>query len=113
MSALDDMKKRASFNGYEYHDNKLVSGKLRSLTQAMRNSYQAEYITYNNQTFRCLINPDKLTENYDKKILSVPFGTGIEEGSVFYWDRTESYWICSLQHLTEEAYFKASINRCN
>lgn len=105
------MKKRLQFAGGDA-DGRIVKGKLNSFHAALNNSYQAEWITFNGERYRCLINPSRLTENFDKKVLSVDFEAGIKEGSVFYWDRTKQYWIVNLQQHTEEAYFRGDIHRC-
>ena len=113
MSGLDRMKKRASFNGYNIHDNILVSRKYQSFKNSLRRSYQAEWITFYNHKHRCLINPDKLKENYDQKEISIDFDSGMKNGDTFYWDRTGHYWLVYLQDYSEEAYFRASIRRCD
>ena len=118
MSGLDRMKQRASYNGYDTHDNFNVTGKYKSFTSALRNSYQAEWVTLNEggeneSRWRCLINPDKLKEDYDQKEISIDFESGIKNGDVFYWDRTETHWLVYLQDYNEEAYFRASIRRCD
>lgn len=105
------MKIRLKHAG-EDNDGRIVSGKLRSFHAALKNSYQAEWITYKDTKYRCLINPSRLTENFDKKVLSIDFESGVKEGSVFYWDRTGQYWIVNLQQHTEEAYFRGDIHRC-
>ena len=109
--SLENMKKRLEFAGGDA-DGRNVKGKLHSFHSALQNSYQAEWITFNGQKYRCLINPSRLTENFDKKVLSIDFDSGIKEGSVFYWDRTNQYWIVNLQQHTEEAYFRGDIHRC-
>ena len=118
MNGLDRMKTRASWQGYDTHDKKVVSGKYKSFQGALRNSYQAEWITLdkgteNERRYRCLINPSRLTEQFDKKVLSIDFDSGVEEGTVFWWDRTDRYWIVGLQQHTEEAYFRGIITRCD
>lgn len=118
MNGLDAMKVRANYLGYDSADTRLVSGKLRSFHSALKNSYQAEWITLNKGTekearWRCLINPSRLTEQFDKKVLSIDYDSGIREGDVFYWDRTGRYWMVSLQQHTEEAYFRGSIARAD
>ena len=118
MSGLDDMKTRAGFNGYDLHDNLNVKGKYNSFQSALKNSYQAEWITVNRgkeneKRWRCLINASRLTENFDKKVLSIDFESGVQEGTVFWWDRTKRYWIVNLQQHTEEAYFRGTITRCD
>lgn len=115
MSGLDFMKKRMLFEGggRPTSDGRNVKGKLLSFRSALWNSYQAEDITFNGQKCRCLINPDKLKENYDHKTISIDFDYGMKPGDTFYWDRTESNWIVFLEEHCEEAYFRASIRRCD
>jgi hypothetical protein len=109
--SLENMKKRLQYAGGDA-DGRNVKGKLTSFHSALANSYQAEWITFNGEKYRCLINPSRLTENFDKKVLSIDFDSGIKEGSVFYWNRTNQYWIVNLQQHTEEAYFRGDIHRC-
>ena len=118
MSGLDRMKTRASYDGYDLHDNWNVSGKYKSFKSALRDSYQAEWITLdkgkdNERRWRCLINASRLTEQFDKKVISIDFESGIAEGTVFWWDRTNRYWIVNLQQHTEEAYFRGTITRAD
>ena len=112
------MKKRAGYEGYDIADGRNVSGKYKSFKAALKNAYQAEWITLNKDKaeevrWRCLINPSRLTEQFDKKVISIDFDSGVTEGTVFYWDRTEKYWIVNLQQHTEEAYFRGIITRCD
>lgn len=113
MSALDRMKQRLMYDGGPTQDDRNVKGKWYSFRAALRNSYQAEDITFNEQKCRCLINPDKLKEDYDQKEISIDFKYGMKNGSVFYWDRTGTHWLVYLQDYNEEAYFRASIRRCD
>lgn len=118
MSSLDRMKKRAGYAGYDVADGRNVTGKYKSFQAALKNSYQAEWITLDKdkeqeRKWRCLINPSRLTENFDKKILSIDFEAGVQEGTVFWWDRTEKFWMVDLQQHTEEAYFRGTITRAD
>ena len=118
MSGLDKMKIRASYTGYDLHDKNNVTGKYKSFQGALKDSYQAEWITLNQGTpeevkWRCLINPSRLTENFDKKVISIDFASGVKEGTIFYWDRTEKHWMINLQQHTEEAYFRGTITRAD
>ena len=94
-------------------DNRVDKSKLHSMQMALQNSYQAEWITLNDNQYRCLINPDKLKEDYDQKVLSIEHSAGMKEGDVFYWDRTDTHWLVYLQQHSESAYFRAQIRRCN
>lgn len=112
------MLMRASYEGYDRADNRIVTTKYKSFQAALKQSYQAEWITLDKDTekerrYRCLINASRLTEQFDKKVLSIDFDSGVEEGTVFYWDRTNRYWIVGLQQHTEEAYFRGIITRCD
>ena len=118
MSGRDRMLKRVTYEGYDIADGRNVSGKYKSFKSALKNSYQAEWITLDKDKesetrWRCLINPSRLTEEFDKKVLSIDFDSGVDEGTVFWWDRTNKYWIVNLQQHTEEAYFRGIISRCD
>ena len=113
MSGLDRMKKRMEYDGGYTSDDRNVKGKWLSFRSALGNSYQAENITFKNKQCRCLINPDKLKQDYDQKEISIDFKYGMKNGCTFYWDRTNTYWLVFLQDYDEEAYFRASIRRCD
>lgn len=118
MSGLDRMKVRAGWKGYDLYDKRNVAGKYKSFQYALQNSYQSEWITLNRgkeaeARWRCLINPSRLTEQFDKKVISIDFDSGMQEGTVFWWDRTNRYWIVDLQQHTEEAYFRGTITRAD
>jgi hypothetical protein len=118
MSGLNRMIQRVKYEGYNKADDRNVTGKYKSFKAALGNSYQAEWITLNRGSdnesrWRCLINPSRLTEEFDKKVLSIDFDSGVQEGTVFWWDRTNKYWIVNLQQHTEEAYFRGTISRCD
>ena len=113
MSSLDQMKKRMNFDGGMTSDGRIVRGKYLSFKSALGNSYQAEWIIFNDRRYRCLINPDKQTEEYDQKEISIDFEAGLKCGDTFYWERTDTHWIVYLQALEEEAYFRARIRQCN
>ena len=112
------MKKRVNYLGYSIADDRNIKGKYDSFQSALKNSYQAEWITLDKNTenerkWRCLINPSRLTEQFDKKVISIDFESGVQEGTVFWWDRTEKHWMINLQQHTEEAYFRGIITRAD
>ena len=111
MSGLDRMKQRLMYDGGDV-DGRLVQGKYKSFRAALK-SYQGEWITFNDKIYRCLINPDKLKEDYDIKMISVDFEANIKEGDVFLWNRTNTHWLVYLQQHSEEAYFRAQIRKCS
>ena len=142
------MRKRIQYAGGGSQQSRMVEDKLRSLKKALLYSYQAGTLVVDNPNynkdaeegieslkqleFRCLMNPDKLTFDADKNMLSVPFkdvclnaeraGTTSEGiidvpvkcGTVFKfdWNEIETYWIITLQYLEELAYFRADARRC-
>lgn len=124
-NGFESMRKRMEYLGTSKDDKwgsdgRIVKGKLLSFYDALNNSYQAEWIILNDtedktnkERYRCLINPDKLKDDYDKKIISADFCLGLKEGDVFYWERTKTHWMVTLQHIEEEAYFRANIQRCD
>lgn len=61
---------------------------------------------------RALMNSNKLKVDYDEKILSVGFEHDFDVGDIFEWHRTNSYWLIYLQDLSELAYFKGQVRRC-
>jgi hypothetical protein len=74
MSELDTLGVRLKYAGGKKADDRMQLDKLRSLKKALLYSYQAETIVLEDgREFRALINPDKLKNDYDNKILSVPF----------------------------------------
>ena len=112
--------------------------KLKTLKKSILYSYQSATITLLdrntfkfNKVFKCLINPDKLKNDYDNKILSIPFydiclnkdriGTttqgqeeiGIKGGDVFTWKETNTKWLVYLRYIEEDAYFRSEIRRCD
>lgn len=109
---LDEMRTRIEYLGTT-RDDRFNTEKLKSLQASLKDSYQGEWITLNDNVYRCLINQQKLTTNFDEKMISIEFSAGMREGDVFYWDRTQSYWLVYLQQYTEEAYFRAQIRRCD
>ena len=104
-------------NGGNLQQERMIMAKRRSLDQAIWNSYQGAEIVRvdaeHKKPFRALINPNKLKQDYDDKILSVGFEYGIEPGSVFEWLGTNTYWLVYLQDLTELAYFRGDIRKCS
>ena len=112
MSGLDNMKMRVQSAGGDA-DGRLAKGKLKSLQSALKNSYQAEWITLNDKVYRCLMNPDNLKKDYDQKTLSIEYSSGIKEGDVFEWNRTGTHWISYLQELSEDAYYRSEVRRCS
>jgi hypothetical protein len=131
MSSLDILNQRLNYQGGNA-EQRFIKEKEKSLKKALLYSYQAEtLVTLDGKEFRCLINSDKLKNEYDDKILSIPYddillnssikgktsknlqNTIVKPGDVFKWKETNTYWIIYLHHLEENAYFRAKIRKCN
>jgi hypothetical protein len=78
----------------------MIKDKRRSLDYAVWNSYQAAEIVKvdaaDRKPVRALINPNKLKQDYDDKVLSVGFEYNIKCGDVFEWLGTKTYWLVYL-----------------
>ena len=132
MSGLDTLKTRLGFVGGNRQIDRMNRDKLNSLKKALLYSYQsATAVLADGREFRCLINPDRLKNTYDDKIISIPFediclnkekenettSEGIEEigmkpGDVFTWKENGTDWLVFLKRFEETAYFRAEIRRC-
>ena len=120
-----EMAKRLQANGGFPQQNRMIRDKRRSLDSATLYSYQGAWVKKQLYDFtpamegvreappvRALINPNKLKQDYDDKIISIGFEHGFKCGDVFEWHNTKSYWIIYLQDLTELAYFRGDIRQC-
>lgn len=132
MGALNNLETRLSYSGGVNQQSRMNDSKLRSLRKALLYSYQAATaILADGREFKCLINPDQLDNDYDNKIISIPFTDiclnaervgktaegiqtiGMKAGNVFTWKEKNTKWLVYLQKLEETAYFRASIRKCN
>lgn len=123
MYNLENMRERLHFQGGIYQEDRMINDKHRTFLKALKYSYQGCDIQKisdhsscelleNQPIFRALINPNKLKQDYDDKILSVDKRVRLKAGDIFSWVNTNSYWIVTLEELTEDAYFRSEIRRC-
>lgn len=102
--------------GYRQQE-RMIADKKRSLDRAVWYSYQGALVRDVQseicKPFRALINPNKLKQDYDDKIISIEWDAAFKPGTVFEWLNTHSYWLIYLQDLTELAYFRGDIRRCS
>lgn len=114
MDNLARMKLRAVYAQNDRQHDRMVRDKLKSLNRALLYSYQTCWIRKvdNDYYVRALINPDKVKFDYDEKIVSVDFQHDFKCGDVFEWKGTYTYWIILKQELTEVAYFRGNVRRC-
>lgn len=134
MSGLSNLSARLRYQGGYTTEERMESDKLKSLKSALFNSYQAETaVLEDGRKFKCLINPNKNSPDYDNKVISIPFKDielsnkssgqkkttqgietlGVKAGDTFLWEETNTHWIIYLQYLEETAYFRAEIRRCD
>ncbi len=126
MSALDNLKNRIDYYGGPNQESRMNNDKLWSLRRALWYSYQGQTaILQDGREFRCLINHDKLKEDYDDKIISIPYEDvclnlpsqekysyiGMKVGDVFTWKETNTKWIVIQEILEENAYFRGTIRK--
>lgn len=115
-SGIHDQSMRLRFHGGNRQQERMIKDKRRSLNAAVWNSYQAAQVARighkDEKPVRALINPNRLKQDYDDKVISVGYEYGFKCGEVFEWIGTNSYWLIYLQDLTELAYFRGDIRRC-
>ena len=108
---------RLNHQGGNLQQNRMIKDKRRSLDRALVYSYQGADVRKIDSTsddyVRALINPNKLKQDYDDKIVSVGYEHHFECGDIFEWKGTETYWLIYLQDLTELAYFRGDIRKCS
>lgn len=121
---------RLNYAGGASQEQRFIRDKQKSLQKALLYSYQAATIVINRKglplQFRCLINSDKVKGDYDDKVISIPykdyclnsqcqqkFPIDLKCGQVFLWKQTNTYWMPYIQHVEEDAYFRAEIRRCD
>ena len=108
---------RLSQAGGNRQQERMIKDKRRSLDRAVWSSYQAAEIinvsAADRKPARALINPNKLKQDYDDKVVSVGFEHGFKCGDIFEWAGTSTYWLIYLQDLTELAYFRGDIRKCS
>ena len=117
LEGIEHQSTRLRQQGGHLQQERMIRDKRRSLNRAVWNSYQAAEIVRTDaehkKPFRALINPNKLKQDYDDKIVSCGFEYNLQPGSVFEWVGTNTHWLVYLQDLTELAYFRGDIRKCS
>ena len=114
----EGQESRLSQHGGNVQQERMIRDKRRSLDSALKYSYQGadvikKSLNNNEKIARALINPNKLKQDYDDKIISIGYEHDYTPGTIFEWLGTKTYWIIYLQDLTELAYFRGDIRKCN
>ena len=103
--------------GGNTQQQRMIRDKRRSLDKAILYSYQGAKVkdlgNVKTEGAPALINPNKLKQDYDDKIVSIGYEYGFAPGTVFEWLGTGTYWLVYLQDLTELAYFRGDIRKCS
>ena len=86
--------------GGNLQQERMIRDKRRSLDRAVWYSYQAAEVVNiaatDKKPVRALINPNKLKQDYDDKIISVGYEYDFKCGDVFEWKGTNTYWLIYL-----------------
>lgn len=125
IEGVSNMAHRLYQMGGRTQQERMIRDKRRSLDKAVLYSYQGAFVKKffpleeevteqlrNQPPVRALINPDKVKQDYDDKIISIGYEHDYKPGDVFEWVNTNSYWLIYLQDKTELAYFRGEIRRC-
>ena len=112
---LDLMRARLSASGGVSQQDRMIKDKLDSLNKATLYSYQGAKVQKLDAATAvpALINPNAVKQDYDDKTISIGYEYDYKPGTIFEWVNTQTKWIIYLQDLTELAYFKGDIRRCN
>ena len=118
LTGIIDQKTRLNHLGGNLQQDRMISDKRRTLKRVLWNSYQGANVKKQvdgdeADIVRALINPNKLKQDYDDKIISIFYEHDFAVGDVFEWVGTNTYWLIYLQDLTELAYFRGDIRKCS
>ena len=135
VNGANAMARRLIEHGGLPQQDRMIRDKRHSLDMATKYSYQAALVKkvkpivevdpkllmddevphgpWPPQPVRALINPDKNKQDYDDKIISIGFEHDYKPGDVFEWCNTHTFWLVYLQELSELAYFRGEIRRCD
>lgn len=117
VEGVEDQHIRLRQAGGNRQQERMIKDKRRSLDSAVWFSYQGAEVlrtdAEDRKPVRALINPNKLKQDYDDKIISIGYEYGFTPGTIFEWVGTNTYWLVYLQDLTELAYFRGDIRKCS
>lgn len=117
VEGVENMSLRLRAAGGHKQQERMIQDKRKTLERALRFSYQAAEIIKvdaeaSKKPIPALITPNRLSQDYDDKILSVGYEYNFKPGDVFEWRGTGTHWLIYLQNLTELAYFRGTVRRC-
>ena len=114
-NSLDLMRARLNLRGGVTQQDRMIKDKRETLDRVVWYSYQgADVRKLASETVeRALINPNTVKQDYDDKTISIGYEYNYKPGIIFDWVNTGTKWLIYLQDLTELAYFKGDIRKCN
>lgn len=94
---------------------RINKSKYMSFQAALKNDYNKRMIKFNHKSWPCLINSMSggLKADYDKKYISVDFKSGLKAGETFELLENGTHWMVYLPVITETAYLRSEIIRCD
>ena len=111
---LELMRARLNVRGGIKQQDRMIADKRKNLKNVILYSYQgAKVQKTDGSEGLALINPNTVKQDYDDKVISIDFDYNFQVGTIFNWVGTNTHWLIYLQDLTELAYFKGDIRRCN
>ena len=117
LEGLGHQSMRINQSGGKKQQDRMIADKRRTLERVTQYSYQGADVRRldadHEQAVRALINPNKVKQDYDDKVISIKYDYDFKVGDIFEWVDTNTYWLIYLQDLTELAYFRGDIRRCN
>ena len=121
IDGVNEMAKQLNYHGGYFQQNREIRDKQKSLQKALLYSYQGAFVkkyypesddAHEAKVVRALINPNKVTQDYDDKKISIQFEHEFQPGDIFEWVDTNTYWLIHLQETTEVAYFRGDVRKC-
>lgn len=114
-NGLNLMETRLGNRGGAAQQDRMIKDKRRTLDRVVLYSYQGAKVQRSSdlEPARALINPNKVLQDYDEKVISIGYEYGYQVGDIFEWVNTGTKWLIYLQDLTELAYFRGDIRRCS
>ena len=118
LDGIDQQSALLAYNGGHAQQDRMIRDKRRTLDRVVLYSYQGADVKKvdadeDERPIRALINPNKVKQDYDDKVISIGYEFGYKPGDVFTWVGTNTQWLIYLQDLTELAYFRGDIRKCS
>ena len=101
IEALELQKIRLRAMGGDAQQERMIYDKRKALDRALMYSYQGANVKKVRESskdlleppvIRALINPNKLKQDYDDKIISVSYEANFKPGDIFEWLGTGTHW---------------------